>query len=124
VSARTAAKALGAGRAVLGLAVLAAPEQVTSRWLGGHARKPLVRYLARSLGARDLALGALTLLTVDEHRLGPKTLLACAAADAVDAAATVAVRRQLPRRGTIATVLIAGAAALYGGWLAHELRPH
>jgi hypothetical protein len=59
VGPRRAATLLAAGRAALGVAVLVAPEAVTARWLGAHASHPAVRYLARSLGARDLALGIL-----------------------------------------------------------------
>ncbi len=58
MSPRRCAWLLAAGRAALGVAVLAAPEQVTARWLGqDNAELPVVGDLARSLGARDLALG-------------------------------------------------------------------
>src|ERR1700710_3106576 len=99
---RGAAGLLAAGRAALGLAVLVAPEQVTSRWLGDeHARHPAVRYLAHSLGARDLVLGLLGLSTLGDARFGPQVLAACAVADSVDALATVAARHELPRVGAI-----------------------
>ena len=54
MSARQAAGLIGAGRVALGTAVLVAPEAVTAHWLGeDNASHPAVRYLARSLGARD-----------------------------------------------------------------------
>jgi hypothetical protein len=119
---RRAAGVLGAGRAALGIAVLASPESVTSRWLGKeNASHPAVRYLARSLGARDLALGALAVCTLDDARIGPQVVVACAAVDAVDALATVAARSRLPRAGAIGTVAVAGGAALAGLYLAREL---
>ena len=65
---RRLAGLLAVGRVALGTAVLLAPEQVTSRWLGDHARHPAVRYLAHSLGARDVALGALALSTLADGR--------------------------------------------------------
>jgi hypothetical protein len=122
VGPRRAAGVLAAGRVALGVAVLAAPESVTSRWLGEqNASHPAVRYLARSLGVRDLALGALAMRTLDDPRLGPQVIVACAAADAVDALATVAARSHLPRAGAIGTVTVAGGAALVGLYLAREL---
>jgi hypothetical protein len=115
---------LAAGRAALGLAVLAAPEEVTSHWLGdANARHPAVRYLAHSLGARDLALGVLALSTVNDRRFGPQVMLACAMADAADAIATIAARDSLPTIGTIGTVAVAGGAAVAGVQLARRLNP-
>jgi hypothetical protein len=115
------ALALAAGRTALGLAVLAAPEAVTSRWLGENAEHPAVRYLARSLGARDLALGILTLQTLSDPVLAPHVHVACAVVDSVDAVATVAARKDLPAAGAAGTVLIAGAAAGVGFYLARRL---
>jgi hypothetical protein len=95
---------------------------VTSRWLGEeNASHPAVRYLARSLGVRDLALGVLAWRTLDDAHVGPQVVAACAAADAVDALATVAVSSKLPRVGAIGTVAVAGGAAIAGLYLAREL---
>jgi hypothetical protein len=122
VSPRRAAGLLAAGRAALGVAVLAAPEAVTSRWLGDdNAAHPAVRYLARSLGVRDLALGLLALGTLDDPRVAAQVQLGCAAADAVDALATVAARSSLPRAGAVGTVAVAGAAAGAGVYLSRAL---
>jgi|ERR1700760_2023383 len=119
---RRAAGLLAAGRAALGLAVLAAPEQVTSHWLGdAHARHPAVRYLAHSLGARDLVLGVLGLSTLSDPRIASQVLLACAVADSADALATVAARADLPRVGVVGTVSVAGAAAVAGFYLSQQL---
>jgi hypothetical protein len=119
---RLAARVLGAGRAALGAAILVAPEAVTSHWLGeANASHPAVRYLSRSLGARDLALGVLVLSTVDDARFGPQLQAACAMADSVDALATLAAREHIPKLGAIGTVTIAGAAALAGVYLARAL---
>jgi hypothetical protein len=105
----------------LGLAVLVAPEEVTSRWLGDHARHPAVRYLAHSLGARDVALGALALATLRDGRHAAQVQVACAAADTADALATIAARADLPVVGAIGTVAVAGGAAIAELYLAREL---
>jgi hypothetical protein len=119
---RRGALALAAGRAALGVAVLAAPERVTAGWLGEeHARRPVVVDLARSLGARDLALGLATLQTLDDPVSGPRVQALCAVVDSVDAAATVLARGTLPRKGVLGTVAVAGGAAIAGFYLSHRL---
>jgi hypothetical protein len=122
MDARRAAGLLGAGRAALGAAVLIAPEAVTSHWLGGdNASHPAVRYLARSVGARDLALGVLALCTLDNAAVASQVQAACAVSDAVDALATVAVSKRLPLVGAVGTVTVAGAAAVAGFYLSRTL---
>jgi hypothetical protein len=119
---RRGAWLLAAGRAALGVTVLAAPEQVVSHWLGGeHAAKPVVLDLARSLGARDLALGVATLQTLDDAVIGPRVQALCAVVDGVDVLATIIARRELPRSGALGTVAIAGAAAAAGFYFSHKL---
>lgn len=117
--ARRGAWALAAGRVALGVAVLAAPEKVTGRWLGDHAGRPVVRYLARSLGVRDVALGMLVLWTLDER--GPRAQAACAVVDSVDALATVAVRSDLPSSGIAGVAVVAGGAAGAGFLFSHRM---
>jgi hypothetical protein len=119
---RRGAQLLAAGRAALGVAVLLAPEQVTSRWLGeANAELPVVGDLARSLGARDLALGLATLQTLDDPVIGPRVQALCAVVDSVDVLATVLARTSLPRKGVYGTVAIAGAAAAGGFYCSHRL---
>ena len=118
---RRGALALAAGRLALGVAVLAAPEKVTARWLGTHASHPAVRYLARSLGVRDVALGVLALQTLDDPELGPRAQAACAVVDSVDALATLAVRSELPAAGIAGVAVVAGGAAGAGFLFSHRL---
>jgi hypothetical protein len=119
---RRGAMLLAAGRLALGAAVLAAPEHVASRWLGPeNAAKPVVIDLARSLGARDLALGFAVLQTLEDPVRGPRVQAACAVVDCVDTLATVAAREQLPRRGVIGTVVAALGAAVAGFYFSHRL---
>ena len=102
--------------------MLAAPEHVNAGWLGqDNARLPAVGDLARSLGARDVALALATIVTLEDPVAGSRVQAACAAVDAIDAAATVIARRSLPRRGVIGTVTLAGLAALIGARLSREL---
>jgi hypothetical protein len=119
---RRGAWLLAAGRAALGVAVLAAPEQVVGRWLGREqAAKPVILDLARSLGARDLALGIATLQTLEDPIIGPRVQALCAVVDGVDVLATIIARRELPTSGVLGTVAIAGAAAGAGFYFSHKL---
>ena len=122
MTSRRGAQLLAAGRAALGVAVLAAPEQVTGRWLGTeNAKLPVVGDLARSLGARDLALGIAALMTIDDVSTGPRVQVLCAIADGADTLATIIARESLPRKGVIGTVAIAGASAVAGLYFSHRL---
>ena len=102
MDARTAARALAAGRLALGIALIVAPTRFTRAWVGPEAAAaPSTRVLARALGIRDAILGAITLHTVDHPEVGPRWLRMCAAADTVDFLATAAARKSLPRSGVI-----------------------
>ena len=119
---RRGAWLMAVGRIGLGAAVLAAPEAITSRWLGeGHARLPVAGALARSVGARDIAIGVAILATLDDSVVGPRVQAACAGVDGVDALATVIARKHLPRAGVLGTVAIAGGAALTGLYFSRRL---
>ena len=122
MSPRRGAWLLAAGRVGLGVAVLIAPERVVGRWLGReNLARPVVVDLARSLGARDLALGVAVLQTLDDTVIGPRVQALCALADGVDAMATIIARRDLPKSGAIGTVFVAGGSAGLGFYLAHKL---
>jgi hypothetical protein len=117
---RRAAAVIGAGRAALGAAVLLAPE-VTTSWLGEHARHPAVRYLTHLIGVRDLALGVLTLASLRDGEGAGRMQLVCATADTVDVLATLAARAELPAAGVAGTVALGGGAAAAGVYLARAL---
>lgn len=118
---RGAAGSLAAGRAALGLAILIAPRRASSRWLGEDAAHPTVRYVARSLGVRDLVLGILALCTLDDAGVASRVQAACATADSIDVLATIAARSRLPTMGAAGTIAIAGASAAAGFHLSRRI---
>jgi len=122
VSPRRAAWLIGAGRIALGVAVLAAPERVMTRWLGReNARHGGVKDLGRGLAARDIGLGYAVLATLDDPVVGPRVQVAVAIADAADALSTILERDSLPPAGVFGTVAVAGGSAIAGLYLAHRL---
>jgi hypothetical protein len=118
MSARTVARALGAGRVAFGAAMLVAPRAVGRAWVGDDGERPGATALVRALGVRDLVLGLLALHTLDHPQVGPRCQRTLAACDAVDLLATLAVRDRLPASAVAGAALVAGGAAaggLYAG---------
>lgn len=111
--------AFGAGRALFGVAVLAVPAPIARAWVGAGATPESV--LTRSLGARDVALGA-GLALAAAHGGDPRVWLAGGVlADTVDGIATVAAGDEIPRNGRLAVAALAGGGALFGAWLASAI---
>ena len=122
MSARDAARAIAAGRVLVGAAFLVAPALAGRGWIGDDAERPGVQAIFRALGIRDLILGLLTLHVVDRPGIGPRTVATCAAADAVDFGATLAARESLPPTAAVGALAVAGSAALTGAALSLALR--
>jgi hypothetical protein len=119
---RDLARWLAAGRIVLGGALLAAPTVTAGPWFGRRsAGRPAVRVLARSLGARDLALGLGLLAAVEGGASARRWLGAGVLADATDFAATLGAGDVLPGAGRKLVLGMAGSATLAGLGLAAAL---
>lgn len=114
------ARALGAGRALLGAALLVAPDLVTVRWVGADAASPAGRVLARGLGGRDVVLGAAAALTAGSPA-GAGWIAGGVAADVADLLATTALGAGTPRGGRLGTAALAGGSAALGAWLVRSL---
>ncbi|MEO6121441.1 MAG: hypothetical protein ABIW46_02810, partial [Acidimicrobiales bacterium] len=54
---RSATRLLALGRVALGVTAMVAPTLPSRPWVGGDATRPTIKLFARSLGARDLAIG-------------------------------------------------------------------
>ena len=111
---RDVARAIAAGRVLAGVAFLVAPALAGRGWIGADAERPAVRAIFRALGVRDLILGLLTLHVVDRPGVGRRTVATCAAADAVDFAATLAARDALPPAAANGVLAVAAGAAVAG----------
>ncbi len=109
--AHTAARALAAGRVLIGATMFAAPELAAAPWVGDDARTSGARVVVRALGARDAALGAGTLLAAGERAQLRRWLLASTACDAADFLATL----KGPRSPARSVVLVLAAGATVAG---------
>jgi hypothetical protein len=112
VSPLALARANGYGRIAIGLGLVAAPSLAGPAWIGEDGKRPAVSVFARALGARDLVLGFLTVHTAGRPGVGPRTLATVALVDAVDCAATAAVRSHLPAGAAAGAMAVAGTSAV------------
>lgn len=121
ISPLTAARGIAAGRVVIGVALIAAPEPASRGWIGSAAREPGGQVAVRALGIRDAILGAITFHTLSHPEVGPRWVAMCGLADSVDFAATYAARESLPSKG-IPTLALAGGASIASFALAAVLK--
>jgi hypothetical protein len=106
----TLARALAAGRVVVGAGLCVAPG-MAAPWVGTDARRRGTRVIVRAMGARDAAIGLGALVSAREPAALRRWLIAGSASDAVDFAATV-VGPPAPARTFV--LFVAGAATVAG----------
>jgi hypothetical protein len=101
--------AYSAMRIAYALGLLGAPGRLARPWLGEDAARPAAEVALRGLGMRDLAAATGALAAVANGGRSRWWLAACAAGDAADLAATLAVPGgRLPRRAKAGTLAAAG----------------
>lgn len=106
-----AALTIAAGRVAAGVALFAAPS-VAAAWAGDDAKAPGGQMLTRTLGARDLALGAGALLSAGDAAQLRRWLLLSGVVDAADFAATLAGPRAPARTAVLVTAAAAAVTCL------------
>lgn len=109
---------LGAGRVLVGLALLLAPRRAGGAWIGSVAGAAAVPVVVRALGARDAAIGGGLILAATIEDPVRLWLLAGAFSDLVDMLATYGAGNRLDARSRAGTVAVAGASAVVGVVLA------
>ena len=110
----TATRLYALGRVGMGVALLTMPERITRPWLGAAGTGTGARVMGGVIGIRDLALGAGQL---QGGRAARPWIVAGAVCDAVDCAATLRARHELPAFGVAATAVMAAGGAAAGAWL-------
>jgi hypothetical protein len=119
----TLAMSVARGRIVVGLAALVCP-RLAVRVLGGR-RDPrgIAPPLARMLGGRDVALGLGTVIALDRGKPVRGWLEGAALADAVDCAACLLAREEMPAGVCAIAAGLGGTAAAVGLLLSRRLDP-
>jgi hypothetical protein len=112
VTPRRLLSTIALGRVAFGAAMLARPGgPIGAGWVGGpEAERPATGLLFRSVGARDVALGAGTLVALRQGGALRPWLFGALLADAADFVATFAAGKAVPAQGRAAIALIAGGA--------------
>jgi hypothetical protein len=107
----TLARLAGITRICFGTAFIVAPHASARPWVGAGADSAGAQLLTRSMGIRDLLLGAglLQALNQADHRAAARWLSYGAAAGVIDAGATLAAYPSLPRGGRAFLLFITGA---------------
>ena len=111
--ARQIAEAIALGRIGIGIVALVAPTVPLRPWVGrDFAWQPRAKLLARSLGARDLALGIGVMLALRHKAPVRGWVEGAALADAGDTLATLLAFGKLPKSGRwLVLASAAGAVA-------------
>lgn len=117
-----AALGVAAGRTLLGMYALASPGRISRSWLGNRVDGVTAQMFGRTLGARDLALGAGAVWALASRR-GDRPVVAGlvaagAMADLTDAAVTFAAWRNLPSPWKQLTAAAALGSGVTGGIVA------
>jgi hypothetical protein len=106
------ARAVAAGRVLIGTALTLAPGPAAAGWIGRDSSRPGSQAMIRGLGARDLGLGLGVLYAASSGSSLRPWLAASALADAADFAATVIHGDKFPSTGRIGALAIAGGSAI------------
>jgi len=110
--ARQLAEAVAWGRVAIGVTALVAPTVPLRPWVGrDFAWQPRAKLLARSLGARDLALGIGVMLALRHDTPVRGWVEGAGLADAGDTLATLLAFGKLPKSGRWLVLASAGGAA-------------
>lgn len=117
---RELAKYYAGGRIGIGILLLLFPRLMAKGlWGTTAAGSPAVLFFSRLVGARDAILGAGTLAALQgEGTAAVRPWMSYgAAADAVDAVATLLAYKHLPKRKRFALLSMAAGGAATGGYL-------
>jgi hypothetical protein len=110
--ARQIAEAIAVGRIAIGIVALVAPTVPLRPWVGrDFAWQPRAKLLARSLGARDLALGIGVMLALRHKAPVRGWVEGAGLADAGDMLATLLAFGKLPKSGRWLVLFSAAGAA-------------
>ena len=115
---RATASAVLLARVSYGVALVAAPQRITMRWLGEEAKGAPAQVALRGLGAREAVLHGSALIAVRRGAPLRPWLAASILGDVIDVIATAAERRRLPAGSPLATLVVGGGSALISVLLA------
>jgi hypothetical protein len=108
---RQLVRMLAVGRVVVGAALTLVPGVAGKLWVGDAASSPATRLAFRTMGIRDLALGAGTLHALATGEPARPWVLLGGVSDVVDAGATALAIRHIPLRAAIPSIAVAASAA-------------
>ncbi len=111
-------------RITAGAAFALAPARAGRLLVGADARSPGGRLFIAAFGARDVLLGLGVLRALMRREQARWWMASCAAADAFDAAVSLAHGRRLEPRLRARSTAVSAVPAVIGVWLASRLDTH
>lgn len=115
------ARGLALGRVALGLTALGTPGLTGRVLVGSDGRRPSVRLYTRTLGVRDVAVGAGALASMRVGDPVSRWLLAGALCDAVDTLAIGQAGDAVPAPTRIGVMALAAGGAVAGAALSRRV---
>lgn len=123
MDATTVARSLALGRLGLGAVLTVTPGLVGRLWVGPDGATTGAKVVGAGFGARDVAIGAGLWHALESGGDARSWLLAGAAGDAADLAATLLARRSLPLLGRVGVAAVAATGAGVSVWAARQVAP-
>jgi hypothetical protein len=111
---RAATSAVLGMRIAYGIGLIVAPSRLGRPWLGPASATAPTQVPLQALGAREIVWHTGAAIALARDRPLRPWLAGSVIGDLTDVAATLAGRRQLPKRSVLATVLVGGASAMAG----------
>jgi len=117
-STRTLVTLFATGRLLFGVGLLAKPQKLASGWIGEDGEREPVKVVLRGLGARDIALSAGALASLDDDDRLALWLGGAIVGDLADAVSIfLPPASTLPRNARWGTLALGGGAAVAGAAL-------
>ncbi len=118
----TIARAAGAARTAIGVALLTAPGPAAKRWLGDVSERPAAQVAISGVGVRDIVLGLGTVWALGGRKRDVRPwLIGSGVADLADVVSMLRAREALSTPSLVGTLALAGGSAALCAWLQSEL---
>jgi hypothetical protein len=100
------------GRIAFGIGFITMPGWTGRIWIGSDSHRPAVKVLTQAIGARDLLMGAGTLMAMRRGRRARGWLEAISVTDVVDFTCGLLAGDRIPKASRAAVLALAGGSAV------------
>src|SRR5947209_19680235 len=108
---RQLAQGVGIARIAFGIGFITMPGWTGRIWIGSDSHRPAVKVLTQAIGARDVLMGAGTLMAMRRGRRARGWLEAISATDVIDFTCGLLAGERIPKASRAAVLVLAGGSA-------------